>query len=479
MKYLAVLMISLLLVSGLYAEINVSGSVGGGITFIKGTNLNGDLLQTGSYLSGSILAEGIDENDNFGGTVEINAEASTIDPAAWAWTAAAWWKPFYFMKVQAGYIDDFALTDIVGWGYHANDAESYVISPLNNYAGDYFSDTTGFYSGTGNGWMGFSLSVTPFYGLDINLAVPFGTSSTRIDKLSPLGDNIKDPLTGNDMLFYKAEDAYLHTSAQIAYTLWGVGRLAFCFVGGGNGELVFPKEVLTGDDFTPESYDPTAADQPDGIMLYSMLPNAHSIYGSFFLTAFEDKGFSANLGVAYTLPSKTSNKLITYNAPMEVGLGLSFGTDQFGIKTRMAASFLGYAYRSAYGSNPASGILYEPLMVGLGILPYAGFGPFMFYLNAGVSYKTEDQYMNDGDGKVYRILDSDALGWYANPYMTLSIGSGRFYFGIHAESDGVKYLGFKQETVTISTVKGDGMVDSMPGRTVIDWGISAGILFEF
>ncbi|MCL2479642.1 MAG: hypothetical protein FWF22_09075, partial [Treponema sp.] len=185
-KLFAVFIVFAVLIPGVFAQIDISGSVGGGVTLLKGSNVRTDVLQTGNYLSGSIEADGTDDADSFGGTVKLNAEASTTDPAAWSWSAAVWWKPVYFVKLQLGYIDDFAQTDIVGWGYHANDAESYVVSPQNNYAGDYFSDTTGFYSGTGNGWTGFSLSITPIYGLDINAAVPFGR-----------GAEIRDPITGN------------------------------------------------------------------------------------------------------------------------------------------------------------------------------------------------------------------------------------------------------------------------------------------
>jgi len=461
-KIFAVLAVYTVLASGIYAEINIAGSVGGGATLLKGSNVRTDVLQTGSYLAGSIEAEGVDEADSFGGSVKINAEASTTDPAAWAWSASVWWKPVYFIKLQLGYIDDFALTEIVGWGYHANDAETFVVSPKNNYAGDYFSDTTGFYSGTGNGWTGFTFSATPIYGLDINIAVPFGK-----DK------EVKDPITGIITQKVKAVNTYMYTSAQIAYTLWGLGRLAFSYAGAGDGKLTFLRDEENKiETVGGRPYDPLT----DSLQLYRVKSQAHSIYGSFLLTAFEDRGFSANLGFAYTMPAKYGDTTVTYNNPLEAGLGLSFGTDRMGIKARIGVSFMGSISRND------SDVLHEPLMLGLGLLPYTGFGPFMFYLNAGISYKWPDEYMiqtaniyEPGYGKVVEMGNSTALGWYLNPYMTVTIGSGRFYAGIQVESDGLKYVGTDKQN--ISSIR-DGL-DYYPGQTIIEWGATVGILFEF
>ena len=464
-KFFTVILIFAVFSSGVYAEIVIGGSVSSGVTILKGTNIRGDVLGTGNFLSGSIDVSGQDEEDTFGGDLSINAEASTTDPAAWAWSASVWWKPLYFMKLQLGYIDDFALTDIVGWGFHANDAESFVVSPKNNYAGDYFSDTTGFYSGTGSGWTGFTLSITPIYGLDINIAVPFGR-----------GADLRDPISGDLIQKYNAADAYLYTSAQIAYTLWGFGRFAVSYANGGNGKLEFLADTSINAE-VPDPYTGLVAHPYDPIndtlQLYRVKANAPSLYASFFLDAFEDMGFSANIGFAYTFPVFYENTSVVYNSPMEVGLGISFGTDRMGIKARMGASLMGSLERFT------NQIINEPMMLGLGILPYYGFGPFMFYLNAGVSYKWEDEIMFETSGsfRINKMGNSAALGWYANPYMTFTLGSGRFYAGIQVESDGLKYVGYNKDQISI--IREGDYVESYPGQPIIDWAIPIGILFEF
>ena len=494
-KLLAVSVISALLIQAAFGEISVSGTVGAGATLLRGSNVNGDSLQAGAYLSGQIEVEGQDETDTFGGSIKVGGDVTSFSPPAnpvltWqttlsnyvtvpdlsndlsvvppgnpvlSFSALVWWKPVYMVKVQLGTIDDFALTEIVGWGYNANDADDFVVYPKNNYAGDYFSDTTGFYSGTGNGWIGLTLSVTPIYGLDINLAVPFGLGYEQFN-------NQTQVITKQSL----ASDIYLYSHAQIAYTLWGIGRLAVTVAGGGDGKIKFLNNPYDPFDF----FDPTGTTDP--INIDQIQGHGSSIYGSFLLTAFDEKGFGLNIGFGYTLPSEYKNIGITYYSPMEAGLGLSFGTDKMGIKTRMAVSFGGGLTRTGYGS------LHEPLMVGLGVLPYYTLGSCTVYLNAGISYKWEDEFMMDSTYgyAVKKVGNSTALGWNVNPYVTVTFGSGTFFAGIQVWSDGLKYVGrttkqsIRAQLFDPITHLSTGL-DAYPGISIIEWAIPIGIQYSF
>lgn len=449
-KLSLVFMLFAVLASGVFADISVFGSVGGGATLMKGSNVRTDIIQVGNFLSGSIEASGSDDGDHFGGSVQISAGASSVDQFSWAWGANVWWKPLYFFKLQLGDIDSFALTEIIGWGFHGNDAETYVASPKNNYVGNYLADTTGFYTGTGGNWSGLTLSVSPIYGLDLNIAVPFGRGGEKID-----------PITWIITEKYKAWDAYLYTNAQAAFTIWGVGRIALSFAGGGNGKLeLFEYNLLSQIvDYVPAN----------GFKLYQVKPNAHSIYGSFLLTAFEDLGFSANIGYAYYFPAKNDTHGITYHTPMELGLGASYGTSKWGIKMRVGLSFGG---KAVIKSSLYDATVKEPFMLGIGILPYYNFRALSIYLNTGITYKSDEIYLN-GAGQTITIGNSKAVGWHINPYVTFTMGAGRFYGGIQIESDGLKYVGVDKQNIT--SFSGD----SYPGQPIVEWSIPIGLLFEF
>jgi len=472
-KLLAVLVLYILLASAAFAEISVFGTVGGGAVILRGTNVNGDVLQAGASLSGQIGVEGQDENDKFGGEITVSGEKISFnipvipgstavvpvpgnDPV-FAFNASVWWKPFYMLKLQLGGINDFALTEIVGWGYHANDADSFVVWPQNNYAGDYFSDTTGFYSGTGNGWTGLSLSFSPIYGLDINVGIPF---SLGFEKINQINGEIEQRS--------KASAVYYFTSAQIAYNLWGIGRLAVSYAGG-DGKIKYTPNPINPEDDTPTRE----------LYFFQMQSTPATIYGSFLLTVFEERGISLNAGFAYTFPAKEKDQKITYKAPMEAGLGFSMGTSRMGFKTRMALSFGGSAFRD--GTDPTPKVK-EPLMIGLGVLPYITLGPFKINLNAGISYKWEEEYMKlDGlDLVVAKMGNSAALAWYVNPYLTFSIGDGTFFAGFQMGSDGLKYTHdgttMKKNNLVVTFPSGE---DKYVGQTIIEWAIPIGIQYSF
>ena len=459
-KVLTILLLLLVVLIPVFADIEVSGLASGGATLIKGSNLKGDDLQASNMLSSYIEASGADDSGKIGGDVQINAQASATDSNTWAWTALAWWNPVVQFKLQIGTIDDFALTDIVGWGYHANDAEDFVASPRISYVGDYFSDTTGFFAGTGTGWNGVGITINPFYGLSLNVALPFGIGTEQRDA------------DGIVIQKYKATQVYDYTLASLTYTLYGLGRFAVSFEGGGDGKLY----LANGNADDPNNSSDIPYDPTTSFTLDQLNANASTLYASFLLTAFEDKKFTMNIGFDYTLPVSTTDDLgrkLTYYSPMEAALGIAVGSDRNGFKARLASTFMGRAERTG------SDALHEPFMVGFGILPYVTWGPFKFYLNMGIAYRLAEEYMDDS-GKVQNVGNSTALGWHVNPYLMLSIGTGRFFFGFQLESDGLKYelSPDLQQAQNVISHDVDGNA-YYAGKPIINWGIPVGIMFDF
>ena len=454
-KLFTVLVFLALLTSSLFADLTFSGLTGAGATFLRMSNVNGDPMQAGNYLTGQIQVDAQSKDKTFGGTAKLTGETSTfkIDAATWnalTWTASVWWNPIPMLKFQFGIINDLALSDCVYSDFYPDDAETYVVAPYSSYVGDYFPSWTGFFGGTGDTWSGFILSLTPTEALNINLMLPYGLGVETVDS------------SGNITHFPAASDIYLYGQAQATFMIWDIGRIGAAFSGGGNGKL----------DFTPDPddapYDPALP-----IGFYQMKANASSFYGSFLFNAFEDQGLDINVGFKYTMPVEDKAKKITYNSPMEAGLGISYVTDSFGIKMRMAASFGGNVKRT--GNDPMN----IPKMAGLGIMPFISAGRCKIYLNAGITYKYEDEYMDGSDGnKVKKVTNSAALGWHVNPYVTATFGTATVYAGFQIDTDGLKYVydGNTMSRLTINQVDSTG---KYPGTSIIEWRIPVGIEYTF
>ena len=476
-KLFIVLVIFLVFGSGVFAEITVSGMAGIATTLARGTNVIGDDIRAGNYIKGTIEAGASDENDTFGGSVAVSVESTPLydqllgteeDPLAkpWSWRASAWYKPNYKWMIELGFINSFAPTDIVGWGYHANDAEDYVIAAKGNITGEYFSQTTGFYSGTGDTWTGLAVSWTPLYGLTFNLAIPFGRMLTHVGTIDETFDGNTFPTPVNRDVMGKIEDVYLFSHAQVSYNFYSIGTLALTFAGGGNGKVRF---IDTRDTQNIKPLNPIT----DAFGFDDFIPNASTVYGSFLLTALENKGFTLNLGLAYTLPTKSSEIDLTYYSPIEAGLGISLGTAKYGVKARFAGTFAGKA-------AIAGGVTFnEPLLLGMSIMPYFSVKMVKFHLNAAVSYKWEDEYMYSYN-QITTVLNSAALGWQINPYITVTAGSARFYAGFAIECDGLKYVGLRarRQQAPTETSSGSGVWEQR-GTPIFEWYVPVGIQFDF
>ena len=488
----AFLVLFTLITTGLFAEIEITGVIGSGSTLIKGTNIESeerklpdDTIEivkphdflVSNYFTGYLEGTFQDESGNVGGMVRIGIDSTTEVQTLIA-RANGWWKPIPFLKLQVGFIEDFGVTDIVGWGYHANDADEFVVYPKNSYAGGFLSDTTGFYSGTPATWLGTALTFNPLKGLTFTVAAPLGIPAGRAMSYEALAEKIT--LAGPTLMGYvqpQAYEIYQRAQAQVTYDIWGIGRAALSFSGEGDVNLL----EYHGDDPTLIRYSFYPAVFP------MMGANVSTIYASFFLTLLEDLGVYLNAGFEYTLPYKAKFTLdddekvdVTYNMPMAAGLGISWGTAEYGVKARIGATFGGNAVMEGADT------LIEPVKFAIGVLPYYTLGHFRFYLNAGISFKPEENAI-DATGGTYsaKVLDDTAaVGWHLNPYITFSAGIGTFYAGFQIGTDGVPYR--REYLGDDFSIRSHHPVaypldeyGNMNGTRIVEWGVPIGFQVMF
>ena len=460
-KLLAIFIIFTGFASYTFAQISVYGSAGAGAKLVKGSFAKDDEVKAGDFfIQGTLGADAKNEDDTFGGVVTVKADTSpdltstTADSASAnlysvELRVSAWWRPILPVKLELGTIDAFALTEIVGWGYHANDAEDYVISPPFSYVGRDFTYITGFYSGTGSDWTGAALSVTPIYGLEFNVTVPFSRGNPfKLVKYDETGTFI-NLITSEKEIQPNASNVYKYCQAQAAYTLHGIGRFALTLAGRGNGTQNF-EGVLNN---------------------YEVKANTSSAYASFLWTQFEKLSF--NFGLEYVLPAKDNHFHITYQPPMAAGVGMSLDFDKYGIRARLGATFLGNA------SQKGGPMFWEPVKLNLGILPYLKIGPWTIYANMGASYSIgeelkvdvkTDEDTNVTSGRIAVVKNSAAFGWFFNPYITVNVGPGTFFAGLRLETDGHRY--------TRDAETGIFIPNDILGSVIIEWAVPIGILFQ-
>ena len=456
-KMLAVFIILTGFASSAFAQISVYGSAGAGAKLVKGSFVKDDSVKAGDFfIVGTLSAEAKNENDTFGGVVTVSADgspdltatnkdAAAANPYSVELRVSAWWRPILPVKLELGTIDALALTEIVGWGYHANDAEDYVVSPPFSYVDRDFTYIAGFYSGTGTDWIGALLSVTPIYGLEFNLSVPFSRGNPF--KLVKYHDTWTHLIVDETEIQPNASNVYKYCQAQAAFTIHGIGKFALTFAGRGSESLDF-----------------------DGVLNnYEVKANTSSIYASFLWTHFEK--LSLNFGLEYVLPAKDKNFSITYVPPMAAGAGMSLDFDNFGIRARLGASFLGNV------SQKGGPVYWEPLKLDFGVLPYFNIGNISIYANVGASCRFGDQFainvqtdlLDVTTKRIAMIKNSAAFGWYLNPYVTVKAGPGTFFAGLRLESDGRRY--------TRNADTGKFIPNDTLGSIIVEWAVPIGILF--
>jgi hypothetical protein len=409
-KLIAISIVLTLAVSAAFAEVTVGGFARAGATIISGNSSEDSVLEAAGAHEARLEGTYINDEGTFGAHLKISAGTDT---ATW-WLAQqgqfayVWWKPNSLIRVFGGVnpFGEFGINYIVGWGWHASDAEDLVA-----YNGYGFTRSAWAYAGWDD-FGGFALTLTPIDGLAINVVVPYERAAVNKE----------------------AAEIYNHIIGQVTYDLTDIGQIGVTYTSGA-GYRDWPVSGGTND------------------------PSA--VRAQFYLTAVQN--LQLNIGLKYTFAGDIGEgaSKTTYTPPLTAGFGLNYNvSDTFGVKARLAAGFNGS--NKAENADAVYTADYYNLKLGFDVMPYFDLSILKLFLNLGIEFSDRTY---DPTTKA-EIGDAEStFGWYANPYITKSIGGGTFYAGFKLYSDGVKYKGT--------------VVNVTDGKTTINWSVPIGMQVGF
>jgi opacity protein-like surface antigen len=398
-----------------------------------------------------VSASGEDDNSLFGGWFRF--EKYGMDNPGLA--GYAWWKPIEQVKFTLGTNPDgfFGLDGMTRWNFYQVGGDVGV--PKENW-----KLSQSFYGGWGeNGGL---LTITPMEALEINVGIPYSQGG-------------------------KAQDVYMRSTIQVAYTADGLGKFGLTYIGGVNREegkavdgfveqywfdgedATFKVDEDTGD-IIPVPAKPAGfkykwnkgdsisyIHDPSKIMLYvglTMIENLGIDFGFGYTLPMSGKGIKAELPLngADGKAIKVEFAEGTYNAPMAVGLGVKFDAGDFGVKARMQGLLAGkIAVKDADAVN-------IPLNVVFDVMPYYAISESLTgHFSLGVDYTAKQDKADDDYAK---------MGFHATPYLTIKSNwwAPNLYVGIDIRTDGFKFK--------------DGG-ESKDGATAMNWSVPIGIAFGF
>jgi len=357
-----------------------------------------------------IAASTSNDEGTFGGYIRFQQ-----DPYA-DFNGFGWWKPIDQLRVQLGQNadGDFGVDNITGWNFYA-DANDV------GFTGTSFSHNALF-----GGWgsPGLYLAITPIEALAINIGIPLDAK-----------------VASNDAWGRLAEYVYKKTTAQIAYTIDGVGKAAITYAGGAlhkDAETASTAAKAYEFDANNNVTKPGVSEIP----AKAEVNDPATVYASFDVSAIENLGL--NVGVRFTFgytqtgDLDTKNDDITYNGKLAVGLGATYDLGQFGFKARVQANLLGGVKNEAtvVGVTTTSE-LKDPLAIGFDVLPYFAVSDAVkVFLDAGVVFTGATELKVSNPAGSVTVKENSILDFHVQPYLTYSAGAGTFYAGFRLDSNG-------------------------------------------
>jgi hypothetical protein len=385
MKKLIAISITLALIaSAAFAQVTVGGLVQS--KWVAFSEIPGDGDDTVNSLSwtGRVQLDGKTEGDIFGGSLRITP--SSFDQIAanqgkmnkvlgggvafdWAYV---WWQPIQQVKLQLGTISDgfYGVDAIAAWGFHG-DANDFV-------AYDKLYNTAAF-AGGALFTTGASFVITPLDGLKVVFGIPTEAS------ISTYISDDKTAITNQN-----AMEAWKHFFLQAGYDLPNIGVITLTYKSG-------------------------KQDKGD----------VSQIYASFQLKMIENLGL--HFGVNYNFPGqyKNSGKDAQDNSPITLGLAADYGlSDTFGVKARLAFSFLG-------SEDDGSTTTDKPYLFDLEVLPYYDLSIFKAYLSLGMRLHTDEEQGST-------VVRDAYVDFLVNPYIEKTVGAGSFFAGFQLIGIGVQ-----------------------------------------
>jgi len=388
--------------------------------------------------------------------------------------ALAWWRPIEILQLRLGTEGDAVggSAQLGGWGYNAT-AQNHVaidqdqrfgfFDDVTRYAAFIGRRTPGWYGGYMGGDGGMALVVNPIPDLTLIGFVPVASGSRP------------------------AEQVFKQSHLIAVYNIPDLGRLQLVYQGGVGQK----KDRDSAGHWWPTS----GVEDPS------------TVYAAFMLTAIQ--GIRVEIGTNYTFATEVTEdddvnteggtRITTRtNYAWGTGLGITYDTPTFGIKTR-----IGYAFGDGNGRSNAAhaasvktttrttltttgsgdneraatfesetNTAYGEQVIGFGILPYYRMENMTIFFNAGIGVRMIENYrvsaraerngtqMNGNIAQFRQNESSTIISWYANPYIRVGTGNGgNFFAGVVVANNGLK--------------------SALGEKTVTRWALPIGLNFNF
>jgi hypothetical protein len=490
-KLISISVVLILLASAAFADVGAtvigSATLASGSTkeYVDGADSSGKPIYVTDRIGSGfgigrirLSASGALEDGSIGGSLRHDDGA---------WSGWAFWKPSDLLKLQIGVNPDgeFGLDGIGRWGFYQLAGDVGVVSAGNAWGGGALDGQTfseAFFGGYGSG--GLVLFVTPADGFAINIGIPLANTS---------GYNADDKKFGSNYLYQNLANSVI----QVKYDIDGVGTVGLTYSSGlglGGGEVketvkkgalitpagpdvegkipVYGGESTTGTPIgweditipgTPAVYAPDTKTYD-----FDVNNDSSTLRLYFGLSSIENLGI--DIGIGYQLPSVLEEKdayTITKTNPIAVGLGVTFNSGTFGLKTRVLGKFGGNMKYDVKGSDAYT--LADDFAIVVDVLPSFAINDNMtFYLSAGIAGQTGNEEIEKYEnGKPVIVTDNSALvAWHVNPYIciTPSYWTAAFFAGLRIDSP--------------TTYFNNGEKGDVRNR-MINWSIPIGIIVNF
>jgi opacity protein-like surface antigen len=364
MKKLIAIAVVFVLVAGAAFAADVSGTVIGTITPLKGDNAKdaaGDATPVGVGGNMSrirIEVSGQDEDGKFGGYVRHDTNWWGAATPAITASGNVWWKPIDQFKLLVGGNGKdgfFGADGVTRWGFYQVAGDVGVASEGWAFGASFYEGFAPLASAV--------LTLTPIEALEINVGIPF----------------FGDANEGGG----KAEDVYNKIEAQVAYNIDGIGRVALSYKGDSNEGL----------------------------------RDTSKMFVYFGLSAIENLGIDIGLGFKFPGSESVGGVDSTYNAPLAVGLGVKFDAGAFGVKARLQGQF---GEVTKVGSTETKG----DTVINVDVLPYFAVSDNLTaFLSAGLGIKAPDGDDAVTSWHINPYITVKSNWWAPNFYAGLRIDS--------------------------------------------------------
>jgi hypothetical protein len=386
-KLIAIAVVFALIAGTAFAQTSISGTVDLRMDLLNGNFDENNVPTIGGpgVADGYVQLSGTNGEANFGGLVRIKANPMVSDDGrgdggknhGLFHRAFAWWKPIPQLRIFLGQDKDGMFSTggtLTDWAFHQG-GENY----LNRHDWDYWRAIF-----PGN-WDSFGLAFTlNVEALEVNLVIPTGAVNSW-----PL-DNWSTKITW--------EAFFPSLRLQVNYSIPGFGRIYFSWIGPAQNNNVPFEDIGDGQSFG-------------------------NIAASLLITAVE--GLPIQVGFATDIVNGEN----TTNRPLHVGLAAHYTGGDWGVKFRFGSQWGGMGANSFWGAT----YQYQPVngnnacvkgnAMTFNVMPWFNLSVMRVFVDLGAYITMPDQ----GDG---------IFGFWVNPYIRKSFGSGALNAGIRIENNG-------------------------------------------